>query len=51
MYDADYWRDQATNFRRSADLPENMAARDELLELAAVAQEVAEKIEDRIPGG
>ena len=48
---ADYLRDEAAKYRQLAKAAEDLAIKRELLDLAAVCEEAAEKIEDRMPGG
>jgi len=48
---ADYLRDQAANYRKLAKTAEDPLIKQELLELAATCEEVANNIEDRLPGG
>jgi hypothetical protein len=48
---ADYLRDQATQYRRLAEKAEDPLIKQELLDLAATCEEVANDIEDRQPGG
>jgi hypothetical protein len=48
---ADYLRDQATTYRQLAETAEDLSIKQELLDLAAVCEEVANKIEDGMPGG
>jgi hypothetical protein len=48
---ADYLRDQAANYRKLAETAEDPLIKQELLELAATCEEVANNIEDRLPGG
>ena len=48
---ADYLRDEAAKFRQLAETAEDPSTKQELLDLAAVCEEVANNIEDRIPGG
>jgi hypothetical protein len=48
---ADYLRDEAAKFRQLAETAEDPTIKQELLELAAVCEEVANNIEDRMPGG
>jgi hypothetical protein len=43
---ADYLRDEAAKYRQLAE-----ALKQELLDLAAVCEEAADNIEDRMPGG
>jgi hypothetical protein len=47
----DYLRDEAAKFRQLADTAEDPSIKQELFELAAVCEEVANNIEDRMPGG
>ncbi len=51
MYDADYWRVEASRFRELAEQAKDPAQRQELLDLAVVCEEVAETIEAQAPGG
>ena len=46
-----YLREQAEKFRRLADEAEDAAVASELRELAAVCDQAAEEIEDRLPSG
>ena len=46
-----YLRDEAENFRQLAETAEDPSIKQELLDLAAVCEEVANNIEDRMPGG
>jgi hypothetical protein len=48
---ADYLRDEAAKFRQLAETAEDSSIKQELLDLAAVCEEVANNIEDRMPGG
>jgi hypothetical protein len=48
---ADYLRDEAAKYRRLAEAAENRSIQQELLDLAAVCEEAADNIEDRMPGG
>jgi len=48
---ADYLRDEAAKYRQLAESAEDLATKQELLELAAVCEEAANNIEERIPGG
>ena len=48
---ANYLRDEAAKYRQLAETAEDLATKQELLELAAVCEEAANNIEDRIPGG
>jgi len=47
----DYFRQQATMYRELAQKTEDSFIKQELLELAAVCEEVANNIEDRQTGG
>jgi hypothetical protein len=47
----DYLRQQAAMYRRLAEKAEDAFIRQELLELAAVCEEVANNIEDRLASG
>jgi hypothetical protein len=46
-----YWRDEAVKYRRLGETAEDPFIRTEFLELAATCEEVANKIEDLLPGG
>jgi hypothetical protein len=48
---ADYLRDQAAKYRQLAETAEDLPAMQELLDLAAICEEAANNIEDRMPGG
>jgi len=48
---ADYLRDEAAKYRQLAEASEDLSIKQELLELAAVCEEAADNIEDRVPGG
>ena len=48
---ADYLRDEAAKFRQLAETADDPSIKQELLDLAAVCEEVANNIEDRMPGG
>jgi hypothetical protein len=48
---ANYLRDEAAKFRQLAETAEDPSVKQELLELAAVCEEVANNSEDRMPGG
>ena len=48
---ADYLRDQAAKYRQLAETAEDPSIKQELLELAAICEEAAKNIEDRMPGG
>lgn len=47
----DYLRDQAVRYRQLADNSEDDFVKQELMELAAVCEEVANDIEDRLTAG
>lgn len=47
----DYLRDEAVKYRKLADETVNELVKRELLELASVCDEVADKIEDRMTAG
>ena len=47
----DYLRHEATAYRQLAEKPENVFGKKELLDLAAVCEEVANSSEDRLIGG
>ena len=46
-----YLRDEATKYRHLAEQAEDILSRQELLELAAICEEVANTIEDRMTAG
>jgi hypothetical protein len=48
---ADYLRDQAAKYRQLAERAERPFIKQEFLDLAAVCEEVANSIEDRLPSG
>jgi hypothetical protein len=48
---ADYFRDEAAKYRRLAETAEDPHVKQELLDLAETCEEVANNIEDRMPGG
>jgi len=48
---ADYLRDQAAKYRQLAEKAEDLSIKQDLLDLAVVCEDVANDIEDRIPGG
>ena len=48
---ADYLRDQAAKYRQLAEKAERPLIKPEFLDLAAVCEEVANSIEDRLPSG
>ena len=47
----DYLRDQAAKYRELAQCAEDVVVREEMLDLAAVCEEVADHIEDLRTGG
>ena len=47
----DYLRHEAVMYRRLAEKTENVFGKQELLVLAAVCEDVANSIEDRLTGG
>jgi len=47
----DYFRQQAVMYRQLAEKTEDVFIKQELLDLAAVCEEVANKIEDRLASG
>jgi hypothetical protein len=47
----DYLRDQAANYRKLAEIAQDPLVKQEHFELAAVCEEVANNIGDRLPGG
>ena len=47
----DYLREEAAKYRKLADQAENAFIKKELLELAAVCEDLANTIEDRLTGG
>jgi len=51
MEDAAFWREQSARFRDRANTIDDDDVIAELLELAAICEEVAEAIEDRAPAG
>ena len=48
---ADYLRDQAAKYRQLAEAADDPSIKQELLDLAAICEEAADNIEDRMPGG
>jgi len=46
-----YLREQAVEYRQQSEITQDPSAKQELLELAAVCERVANRIEDRLPGG
>ena len=47
----DYVRDEAAKYRQLAETAEDPLVKQELLDLAAVCEEVANNIEDHLTGG
>jgi uncharacterized protein Yka (UPF0111/DUF47 family) len=47
----DYLRDQAAMYRRLAEQTDDPVVKNEMLELAAVCDDVADSIEDHLTGG
>jgi len=47
----DYLRDEAAQYRQLAETAEDLVVKQELLDLAAICEEVANNIEDRLPSG
>lgn len=47
----DYLRDEAAKYRQLAETAEDPLVKQELLDLAAVCEDVANHIEDRLTGG
>jgi hypothetical protein len=47
----DYLRDHANMYRQQAEQTDDPSAKDELLELAFVCEEVANNIDDHLTGG
>lgn len=47
----DYLRDKATEYRKLSEAIADPLLREELLELAAICEEVANNIEDRMTAG
>ena len=48
---SDYLRDEAAKYRQLAEKAEDLSIKQDLLDLAVVCEDVANDIEDRIPGG
>jgi hypothetical protein len=48
---ADYLREEAAKYRQLAETADDPVLKEELLDLAATCEEVANNIEDRTPGG
>jgi len=51
MHYSDYLREQAATYRQLAETAEDAVAKQELLELAAVCEEVANEIDDQRTSG
>jgi hypothetical protein len=51
MHYSDYLREEAVKYRDLADEAENVLARNEYLELAAVCEEVANNMDDKRASG
>ena len=51
MHYSDYLREQAAKYRQLAETAEDAFVKQELLELAAVCEEVANEIDDRRTSG
>src|ERR1700722_4639324 len=51
MDESEYWREQAIKYKERARVVADPELQDELLELGAVCENLAETIEDRAPGG
>jgi len=47
----DYLRDEAAKYRQQAEKAEDHLVRQELLELAATCEEIANEMEDRMSAG
>ena len=48
---SDYLRDEAAKYRQLAEKAEDPSIKQDLLDLGVVCEDVANDIEDRIPGG
>ena len=48
---SDYLRDEAAKYRQLAEKAEDPSIKQDLLDLAVVCEDVANDMEDRIPGG
>jgi hypothetical protein len=48
---ADYLREEAAKYRQLAETADDPVLKEELLDLAATCEEVANNIEDSTPGG
>jgi hypothetical protein len=51
MHSSDYLREQAAKYRELAETAEDPFIKQEFLELAAVCEEVADRIDDRRASG
>ena len=51
MHNSDYIREQAAKYRELAEKAEDPFEKQELLELAEICEEVADKIDDRRASG
>jgi hypothetical protein len=51
MHGSDYLRDEAAKYRQLAEAAQELAAKQEFLELAAVCDEVANEMDDRRASG
>jgi hypothetical protein len=51
MHGSDYLRDEAAKYRQFAEAAQELAAKQEFLELAAVCDEVANEMDDRRASG
>jgi hypothetical protein len=51
MDESEYWREQSIKYKERARVVADPELQDELLELGAVCENLAETIEDRAPGG
>jgi hypothetical protein len=46
MHNSDYYRDEAAKYRELADMAKDSAMKQELLELAAACESIADNIDD-----
>jgi hypothetical protein len=51
MLDVEYYRDEAEKYRKLAEQVTDEVLKQELFELAAVCERVANRIEERMPAG
>jgi hypothetical protein len=51
MHESDYLREEAAKYRQLAEAAEELTARQEFLDLAAVCDEVANEMDDRQASG